>query len=361
MKSHNFPTSITIHSFITKGLQMKIIVDVMSGDKAPGELIKGACYAANTGNAGIIMVGNADIIKKTASENMLDISLPGIEIADARDVISMEDDPMSVKDKKDSSMARSLMLLREGDGDAVVSAGNTGALYTGSVLYVGRIKGVQKAAIATVLPFPKPVLMLDCGANVNQKPENLVQFALMGNIYAENVMNVSNPRIGLLNNGTESHKGTELHVAAYNFLLNEDRLNFTGNVESKSIPDGVCDVLVTDGFTGNVLLKAIEGLGGFFVSRLKEVYRKNPITYLSAAIVKPQLKKLKSDFDPAEHGGAPFLGIKKPVFKAHGSSDAKSIVSAIRVAERFCDGQVTEKTEEAIANSVSNINTKEVI
>ena len=335
---------------------MKIIVDVMSGDKAPGEIIKGACFAAKTGKTDIIMVGNSEVIKKYASENMLDISLANIEIADARDVITMEDDPMSVKDKKESSMATALRLLREGKGDAVISAGNTGALYTGAVLYVGRIKGVQKAAIATVLPFPSPLLLLDCGANVSLTPESLLQFAVMGSLYMKNVFGTELPRVGLLNNGTESHKGTELQQQAYGILSQNKEISFIGNVESKSLSENVCDVLVTDGFTGNILLKSIEGLGAFFMSRMKEMFTKNWLTYASAAIVKPQLKKLKKDFDPSEHGGSPLLGIKKPVFKAHGSSDAKAIANAVRVAGLYCQSGIDEKIITALQYSGTNAN-----
>ena len=239
-----------------------------------------------------------------------------------------------LREKKDSSMGVGLRMLANGEGDAFVSAGNTGALITGATLIVKRIMGINRAAIASVLPLSNPVLLMDSGANLTVTSDNMVQFAFMGAKYMEKVYDIDRPRVGQLNNGTEYNKGNALQVESYQ-QLSESGLNFVGNVESKEVPFGVCDVLVADGFTGNIFLKSVEGMGKFMLGILKDVLYTNIATQVSALTMKNKLKEIKHRFDSSEHGGAPILGISKPVIKAHGSSDANAIKNAVRQAITF--------------------------
>ena len=253
-------------------------------------------------------------------------------------------------------------MLANGEGDAFVSAGNTGALLAGATLIVRRIKGVHRAAIGTVLPFPVPVLLLDSGANVEVDENTLLQFAVMGSAYMEKIYALPRARVGLLNNGTEPTKGTELYKSAYQVLSASELIDFVGNVEGKTIAFDTCDVLVCDGFTGNILLKSVEGMGKFFMSTLKSVFSKNLLTKASALAMRGKLKAFKKQFDASEHGGAPLLGISKPVIKAHGSSDARAVMNAVRQAVAYIDtgiiydiaahtGSLLKKTEEKPENT----------
>ena len=247
----------------------------------------------------------------------------------------MEDNPLCViREKKDSSMSVGLKALSRGEADAFVSAGNTGALVTGATIIVKRIIGINRAAIASVLPLSNPVLLMDSGANLSVTSDNLCQFAFMGAKYMEKIYGIDRPRIGLLNNGTEYNKGNTLQTETYQ-LLSESGLNFVGNVEGKEIPFNVCDVLIADGFTGNVFLKTVEGMGKFLLNTLKEVLTTNIVTKVSTLTMKEKTKELKQKFDASEHGGAPLLGISRPVIKAHGSSDANAIKNAVRQAIHF--------------------------
>lgn len=304
---------------------MKIIIDVMSGDNAPTEILRGASLAVKELNCELILVGNKDVIAVEAGAIGFDISTPQITIEDCDEVIGMDESPMSIRTKKNSSLVKALELLKQGDGDAVVSAGNTGALYTGATTIVSRIKGYRKAAIATLLPFTSPVLLIDAGANTTVTEDILEQFAFLGNEYMKIIFGINSPRIGLLNNGTENNKGTKLLQETYRRFVKKTEINFVGNVEGSAIPQGVCDVLVTDGFSGNLILKYTEGL--FY--------------YIRDAI-SPEFKDLKNNFCFAEHGGAPLLGISKPVIKAHGASDAKAIKNAIRQARIYAKSGLTE-------------------
>ena len=319
---------------------MRIIVDVMSGDNAPLETIKGAiCAAEAYEDKTIVIVGDENVISDTAVKNAL--KLPeNIEILSAKSVVTMEDKPMAVlREKKDSSMGVGLRALANGDGDAFVSAGNTGALITGATLIVKRIMGINRAAIASVLPLANPVLLMDSGANLTVTSDNMLQFAFMGAKYMEKIYDIDRPRVGQLNNGTEYNKGNALQVESYQ-ALSESGLNFVGNVESKEIPFGVCDVLVADGFTGNIFLKSVEGMGKFMLGILKDVLYTNIATQVSALTMKNKLKDIKHRFDSSEHGGAPILGISKPVIKAHGSSDANAIKNAVRQAISFVESGI---------------------
>lgn len=311
---------------------MVIIVDVMGGDNAPLETVKGLCMAAEIfPDVGFTAVGDKNTIEKILSENQCNAG--NINIVNASGVVNMEDNPMCVvHEKSDSSMNVALTLLAEGKGDALVSTGNTGALFTGATLIVHKIKGVQRAAIASVLPMKPPVLLLDSGANVTVTCESIEQFAVMGSSYTEKLFGIADPRVGLLNNGTEDCKGTPLAVECHKRLSELPGINFVGNVEGNMLPFNVCDVLVTDGFTGNVLVKTYEGLGKMILGELKNIYGENLVTKFSAALVRKQIMQLKKDFDVKEYGGAPLLGIAKPVIKAHGSSKAKAFSSAIKQA-----------------------------
>lgn len=315
---------------------MKILIDAMSGDNAPLEILKGVEIAKNEfKDVELVLVGDENIISDIAVKNEINIS--GIRIIHADTVITMEDSPLAaVRDKRDSSMSVGFKALSKGEVDAFVSAGNTGALVTGATIIVRRIPGINRAAIASILPLAKPVLLMDSGANLTVTSDNICQFAFMGAKYMEKIYGIDRPKIGQLNNGTEYNKGNALQTESYQ-LLEESGLNFVGNVESKEVPFGVCDVLVTDGFTGNIFLKSIEGMGKFLMGTLKDVLTTNLITKVSTLTMKDKIKDMKRRFDASEHGGAPLLGVSKPVIKAHGSSDAKAIKNAIRQAIFFVE------------------------
>ncbi len=317
---------------------MKIVIDAMGGDNAPQEIVKGALMAAKEFGVHIILTGDGDTILRV-TESMGHRELPeGVEITHAPEVVTMEDDPaMAVRVKPESSMAVGLQLVAEGSADAMVSAGNTGALLTGATLIVRRIRGVRRACLAPYFPNASGggTLVADCGANVECKPEYLLQFAYMGSYYMESVMGVPDPRIGLLNIGTEETKGTELQKESYKLLVNardKGDLNFIGNVEARDTMTGVCDVLVCDGYAGNILLKAVEGTGRYLLSSLKDIFKKNLKTKLAAALVMNDVKEMKKLIDPSEVGGTALLGISSPVIKAHGSSNAYAIRSAVKQA-----------------------------
>lgn len=326
---------------------MRIIVDVMGGDNAPLELVKGAVAASKKMNASFILVGDQAQIEQIARNEKFDLS--HFDIIHTPTVITMEDDPLTVvRGKKDSSMSVGLRLLSEGQGDAFVSTGNTGALFTGATLIVRKIRGVQRAAIGSVLPVGEPCILLDCGANVTVTDEYLEQFAVMGSAYIRKMFHIEAPTVGLLNNGTEEHKGTPLHIDTNKRLKSCASINYIGNVEGNAVPFGKCNVVVSDGFTGNVFLKTMEGTAKMLMKALKGTFMKNGITKISALLMKGALSEMKQRFDPAEYGGSPFLGISKPVVKAHGSSDAKAFCNAIRAAAEYAEsGVIYDIAEEA--------------
>ncbi len=326
----------------------RIIVDMMGGDNAPLETVKGVCMAAGEYSAEYVLVGGKEELLRIAAEN--ELSLDGFEIVDAPSVITMEDDPIAVvRSKADSSMGVGLKLLAEGKGDAFVSTGNTGALYTGASLIVRKLKGARRPAIAAVLPMQPPVLLLDSGANISVTPEYLEQFAVMGKVYMEKIMGVEKPRIGLLNNGAESHKGTPLQVDTYQLLSDDPYINFVGNIEGNRVMKNTCDVLVTDGFTGNIFLKTMEGMGAFALATLRDLFTSDIPSKAAYLLVQSHVGDIKKNFDSAEFGGAPILGIAKPVIKAHGSSKAKAFKNAIRQAIECCEADVNGDMENALA------------
>ena len=321
---------------------MKIILDVMGGDNPPEEFVKGAVLARKKYGEQITLVGNENLIHDALKkEGALGA---GFEIVNAEDFVTMEDDPMSITGiHKESSMATALKLLADGHGDAVVSAGNTGALFTGATLFARRIKGVRRAALASLIQFNAPVMVLDCGANVTVTPEYLVQFAYLGSIYMERVVGIKSPRVALLNNGAETHKGTPLVIEAHKLLSEAEGINFIGNVEGKDIPVGGCDVVVTDGFTGNVFLKTTEGMGKFVNDRLHLKIFGGLRGKISEWLKAHEIKLFSRLLDVKEYGGAPFLGLAKPVIKAHGNSDAVSICSAIGQARKYVNVNVIDE------------------
>ncbi len=329
---------------------MRIIIDCMSGDNAPEEIVKGALAGGKTHGVEVILVGEESVIKNIAAKENL--SLDGATVVHtAGPHITMEHAPGDVmaKDYADSSMAVALDLLKKGEGDALVSAGNTGALLTGATLKIRRIKGVRRAALGAIIPLGSPTLLADAGAQTDCTPDNLVLFAVMGSLFMEKVMGISRPKVALINNGAEEHKGTPLQSEAYKLLKAESSLNFVGNIEGREIPEGKVDVMVADGFTGNIVLKMCEGAGIFVKSVLKKLFYKNLLTKIGALFVKDSLVSLKKEMDYSEYGGAPFLGIAKPVIKAHGSSNAKSIAYCVLQAKNYAESGMIEEIEKIAA------------
>ncbi len=327
---------------------MKIIVDAMGGDNAPEAIVKGSVYARDRLGAELVLVGRREEIEK-----YLGADRHGIEIVDARDVISMEDDPITAtRRKKDASMTVALNLLKNGEGEAMVSAGSTGALLTGATLIVKRVKGVRRAAMAPVLPSRENgIILIDCGANAECTPEYLLQFAYMGSFYARRMMGLDVPRVGLLNIGTESTKGGELQHETYKLLAKaseEGRINFVGNVEASTMLLGGVDVVVSDGFTGNIALKTAEGVAKWLFGELKGVFMSSTKNKLAAAVIKNDVKGIAKKIDPNEVGGTAFLGISKPVIKAHGSSGDEAFFAAIRQAMAFAQADIAGDIEKNI-------------
>ena len=333
---------------------MRIILDAFGGDNAPLEILRGAVQAKTDG-AEILLTGKEETIRRVAAENGLDLS--GMEIADAPDIITMDDEPRSIlKAHKDCSMAVGLRLLAEGKGDAFVSAGSTGALVMGATFFVKRIKGVPRAALAALIPTAagKPSMLMDAGANAECRPEMLCQFAEMGSVYMSRVMGGGEPAtVGLVNIGTEDHKGGDLQQQAF-ALIRDSGVNFIGNVEARQVPFGAADVLVADGFTGNVLLKTMEGTAGMLMKEVKNLFMTNLRTKIGGALVKPYIGGLKKQMDTREYGGAPVLGVCAPVIKAHGNSDALAIRSAVRVASQFAGAGVIEAITAAVKGADTN-------
>lgn len=322
---------------------MRIIVDAFGGDNAPLEILKGCEAAVKERDLEILLCGKEDEIIKCAQDNS--ISLDKMSILNAETVVEMEDHAdVVIKSKKDSSMAVGMKALTQGEGDAFVSAGSTGALVVGATFIVKRIKGAKRAALAPILPTDdgNGVMLIDSGANVECRPEMLLQFGIMGYHYMKG-MGVENPRVALLNVGTEDTKGGELQLQAFKLMSECEDINFIGNVEARDVLNGVCDVIVTDGFSGNVLLKTCEGTVAVLMGNLKQVFTKNIFTKLCYMILKPGLKQFKGKLDYNEHGGAPLMGVTKPIIKAHGSSKATAFKNAVLQAATFAESKSIDK------------------
>ena len=317
---------------------MRILVDAMGGDLAPKAAALGAIRAAQELGTEVVLVGRGEAILQCLKENGVETLPKGVEIANAEDVVDMHDDPAAVvRKRKDSSMVVGLRMLAEGGGDAFISAGSTGALLTAATLVVKRIKGIRRAAMGPVIPTKAGggAVLIDCGANAECTPEFLLQFAFMGSYYAQKMLKLERPRVGLLNIGTEDSKGGALQKEAYALLKkagDAGYLNFIGNVEARDVPLGGADVVVADGFSGNILLKGIEGTALFMASMMKNMFKKNVLTKLAALLCMDGVKAFKKKMDYRETGGTALIGLSKPVIKAHGSSDALAIRNAIRQA-----------------------------
>ncbi len=332
---------------------MRILIDAMGGDNAPGEIVRGAVDARREFGTDITLFGQSDKVRPILAECGA-ASDEHITLVDAPDVITMEDDPATATRKKpNSSMTMALKALHLGEGDAMISAGSTGALLSGATLIVRRVRGIRRACFGPVLPNGKNgVLLIDSGANAECTPEYLLQFAYMGSFYSKEILGCAEPRVGLLNIGAEESKGTPLQKETYELLRREDeagRLRFIGNVEARDALFGGVDVLVTDGFSGNILLKGIEGTAVMLMKELKKIFYKNTKNKLAAAMLKNDVYALKALLDPSEVGGTALLGISKPVIKAHGSSDARAVRSAVKQAITFMNAGVIESIEKNIA------------
>lgn len=328
---------------------MKVIVDGMGGDHAPYEIVKGSVEAALEYDIDISLIGDDKLLRKELKN--LGAPINRFNIIHTSQVITMEDSPVrAIKNKKDSSMVKGFELLREDPSRVFISAGSTGALMAGGLLKVGRIKGIDRPALAPVLPNRKGNnLLIDAGANTEVKPINLEQFAVMGSIYMESVLGIENPSVGLINVGVEESKGNEVYKTAYKLLKQIKSINFIGNIEARDIPSGLVDVVVCDGFTGNIVLKYTEGLASNLFGMLKEEMVKTPIRKIGALLIKPGLKGFKNKLDYSETGGAPLLGINGGIIKAHGSSNANAIKNAIRQGKIFTDNEVLKSIKDSIS------------
>lgn len=332
---------------------MRIIVDAMGGDNAPGEIVRGALQANRELGVEVLLVGRTGEILKVLEECGQKELPRGIEIRNAAQVVEMNDDPaFAFREKPDSSLTVGLNLLKEGAGDAFVSAGSTGALLSGATLVVKRVRGIRRAAMAPQVPcYGGRMILCDCGANAECTPEYLIQFAYLGSYYSQRVMKVENPRVGLLNIGTEAKKGDALRHAVYAALKEAGeagRINFIGNIESSDAMMGKADVIVADGFSGNIMLKTAEGSAKMLNKCLKELFLSNGKTKLAAMMLKREFGEFTKLLNPSEVGGTPFLGLCKPVIKAHGSSNARAIYNAVRQAKDFAGSGFIADVEQNI-------------
>ena len=340
---------------------MKIILDAMGGDNAPLAPVLGAVEAAKAFGAQITLVGRGEEILKTMKDNGI-LEMPaGVSIADAEEVVDMHDDPASVcRKKKKSSMVVGLRMLADGEGDAFISAGSTGALLSGATLIVKRVKGIRRAAMGPCMPNKAggKTVLLDCGANAECTPEFLLQFGIVGSLYAKKNLGMKNPRVGLLNIGTEDSKGTPLQKEAYAMLAaahDKGLVNFIGNVEGRDVLLGGVDVVVCDGFSGNVLLKSIEGTAMFMGSLMKhKIFKRSFLSKIGYLFCKPGVDEVMKMMDYREIGGTQFLGIKKPVIKAHGSSDALAFRNAVKQAMEAAENNISAELEAALAQIKEN-------
>ncbi|MEG1721048.1 MAG: phosphate acyltransferase PlsX [Pseudoflavonifractor sp.] len=334
---------------------MKIILDAMGGDHAPGSNVEGAILAAKELGVEVVLVGRGEEILACLKQQGYDALPHGVEIVHASEVVEICDNPASAfKEKKDSSLTVGLNLLKDGEGTAFVSAGSTGALLSAATLLVKRVKGIRRAALCPVVPTANGgALLIDCGATAECTPEYLLQFAFMGSYYAERVMGRPEPRVGLLNIGAEPSKGMDLQRETYLLLKQADaegRIHFAGNVEAKEAVLGAVDVIVTDGYSGNIFLKAMEGTGGFLAKQMKAMFQKSLVTKLAALLVAGGIRDFKKLLDAREVGGTALVGISKPVIKAHGSSDGYAIKNAIRQAQQFASSGIIEDITENVAH-----------
>lgn len=339
---------------------MKIIVDGMGGDHAPAVVVEGAVEAVKLlpDQYQVCLVGKEEMLYEELEKYRY--NKEQLTVVDAREVIGMEDAPVkAVRSKKDSSMVKGINMVKSGEGDVFVSAGNSGALMAGGLFILGRIQGIDRPAIASVYPVlgGSPQLLVDAGANSECKPSNLLEFAMMGSIYAEKVWNRKEPAVGLVNLGVEENKGSTLTKVAYE-LLGRSGLNFIGNVEARELPGGVCDVIVCDGFTGNVILKLTEGFALHILQLLKKRFTEGTRAKLGALMLKEKLQGLKTEFDYSEYGGAPILGVKGAIVKMHGSSNANAVKNTIIKSIPYIEGKVVDKIQQSVVNIEEIVNSE---
>ena len=338
---------------------MKIVVDGMGGDFSPGAVVEGCILAIKEYDIEVIITGPEELIQKELNKH--NYNKEKISIINATEVIGTNEHPvMAIRKKRDSSLNRALELVKHGGAEAIVSAGSTGAIMAGALFIVGRIKGIDRPALAPVMPGKNgPFMVIDCGANADCKPKNLLQFGLMGKIYFENILNTPNPSVGLINIGAEEEKGNELTKASYK-LLKEANYNFVGNIEPRDIASGDTKVLVCDGFVGNTVLKMYEGVASNIFSIIKQEIMSSTVSKIGGILLKPVFKNIKAKFDYKEYGGAPFLGVNGVCIKAHGSSDAKAFKNAIKVAYDISYNKVIDKIKSEL-EQLNNIEIEEEV
>lgn len=333
---------------------MNIMIDGMGGDHAPEEIVKGAVQAAKEISGTVSIIGQEDRINECLQA--MNWNGDNIEVVNATEVISNNESPaMAVRKKKDSSISKGMRMLKEGEVDAFISGGSTGALLSAGLLILGRIRGIKRPAIAAFFPkigMNDTSLILDCGANAESRPEYLLQYGIMGSIFVEKVKDIENPEVMLLNVGAEEEKGDPLHKESFELLRNAD-INFKGNCEGRDVPFGCCDVVVTDGFSGNVFLKSSEGVALAVMKRIKQKMTEGLVAKAGALLSYNKLKEIKKEFDYSEEGGAPILGLKGPVLKIHGSSKANAVYNAILKAVPYVEQDVTALIENAITEKSS--------
>lgn len=328
-----------------------IAVDAMGGDNAPAEIVKGVVDAVNSNDAVIVkLVGIEERVN--AELNKYEFDKSRIQTVSATEIIETAEHPVNaIRKKKDSSLVVALNLVKSGEADAFISAGSTGAVLVGAQAIVGRIQGVKRPPLAPVLPTAKgPLVLVDCGANVDSRPDHLVLFARMGAIYSEYVLGIKNPKVGIANNGAEEEKGNQLVKDTFPLLKECDGINFVGSVETKDIPQGNADVVVCDGFVGNAILKMYEGVGSTLISEIKKSLMTSFRGKLGGLLIKPSLKKVLKKYDATEYGGAPMLGLNGLVVKAHGSSNSKEIKNAINQCIQFVEADINTKIKESLQN-----------
>lgn len=333
----------------------RVALDAMGGDNAPGEIVKGAVDAVNSRKEiEVILTGKEEVIKQELAK----CTYPEeqIRIVDATEVIETAEPPvMAIRRKKDSSIVKAMKLVKEGEADAFVSAGSSGAVLVGGQVIVGRIKGIERAPLAPLIPTAKGVsLLIDCGANVDARPSHLVQFAKMGSIYMEHVIGVKKPKVGIVNIGAEEEKGNALVKETFPMLKACEDINFIGSVEARDIPSGVADVIVCEAFVGNVILKLYEGLGATLISKIKGGMMSTLRSKIGALLVKPALKETLKTFDASEYGGAPLLGLNGLVVKTHGSSTAKEVKNSILQCVQFHEQKINEKIQEGLKEQLAS-------
>lgn len=327
---------------------MKIILDGMGGDNAPEAIVEGAVLASREIEHQILIIGQEEKIRAELDNHRYDADK--ISVINATEIISNDEAPVrAVRSKKDSSIVRGINMVKHGEGDIFISAGSTGALLAGGLFILGRIQGIDRPALASIYPIVGgiPSLLVDAGANADCKPNNLLEFGMMGSIYMEKVLGREQPRVGLVNIGAEAAKGSTLTKAAYD-LLEQSHLNFTGNVEAREVPKGACDVIVTDGFTGNVLLKLTEGLAWNILQVIKQRFTDGVKAKLGAALLLDKIKGLKKEFDYSEYGGAPILGVRGPIVKMHGSSNANAVKNTILKGIPYVSEHVVDKIQNSV-------------